>query len=209
MIEYAIAAALLYFYAKSKDKAALYFGLGVLTYALAHTLGGTVLSWIRQEYNYEMAKFVKDVNYKVFESLRNVLVASFMALSLMVISQLVKDLLKSKVAEYVKVYAAVGALAFLALRLYCVWVAEDVKHPFFALAQWVFLIPGSLVAAAAGFQIYYKLKVLGGLLLGLSFLVYAAILPLYAAWKGTPMLNTWYVLRIISDVLLLAGVLYL
>ncbi len=209
LLEYAVGIILLYFYAKNKAKTALFFGISILLYAIAHTIGGVVLPAIKLQYHYAVAKFEKNVNYDVFESLRNVLVGGFMALALFGVSEIISLTGDERKAKLVRAYAVIGFVLFLALRLYCVWIAKDVRHPFFALAQWVFLIPGSLVIAIGGIQTYRMGGSLGNLLIALSFLIYAVILPLYALWKGTTLLHVWYGLRIISDVLLLAGVLKL
>ena len=209
IIEYLVGIYLLYIYKRDRTKIALLFGTSILLYAIAHTIGGVVLSAIKLHYKYIEKEFVKDLNYKVFESLRNVLVGAFMALALLGISELLANTGEEKKANLVRIYSVIGLILFLALRLYCVWVANNVRHPFFALADWIFLIPGSLIIAVIGFMMFRLGGTIGTLLIALSFLIYAIILPLYAAWKGTPLLHLWYGLRIISDLLLLAGVLKL
>ena len=80
-------------------------------------------------------------------------------------------------------------------------------HPFFALAQWVYLIPGSLLIAYFSYDFYLKYKDTSTLYIAASFLIYAIILPLYAAFKATALINWWYIIRALSEVLLLIGVL--
>ena len=75
------------------------------------------------------------------------------------------------------------------------------------MAQWVYLIPGSLIVAITAYMNYKELGVIGPLLVSASFIIYAVILPLYAMLKGTPHIGTWYALRILSEILLLVGVL--
>ncbi|WP_157058799.1 hypothetical protein [Ignicoccus islandicus] len=209
ILEYIVGFILLYAYKREGSKVALFFGTSVLLYAVAHTIGGTLLSTIKSQYNYDVTKFVNDPNYKAFESLRNFLVGAFMGLALLGISELLQVTGQSSRAKWVRLYAVAGLIAFLALRLYCVWGVSNVKHPFFSLAQWVYLIPGSLIIAIVGLTLYKMGGTQGTLLIALSFLIYAVILPLYAAWKGTQLLNVWYGLRMISDLLLLLGVLRL
>ncbi len=209
ILEYAVGLILLYAYKRERSKVALLFGASILLYAFAHTVEGTALFSIKTQYNYKASLFMTDINYKLFESLRNVLVGAFMALALVGISELLTNIGNTKAAKVLIAYSALGFLLFLALRLYCVWITSNVKHPFFSIAQWVFLIPGSLAIAAVGMYLYKLGGTIGTLLIALSFLVYAAILPLYAVWKGTPLLNLWYALRMVSDLLLLVGVLKL
>ena len=82
-LEYLVGAILLYLYKREGSKVTLLFGTSILLYAVAHTIGGVVLSAIKLHYKYVAAESVRDFNYKVFESLRNVLVGAFMALALL------------------------------------------------------------------------------------------------------------------------------
>ena len=202
-LEYLIAIVLLYIYNQDKYRPALLFGLAMFSYAIAHTIAGTTLLWVKQNHNMIYSEFVKDPSYKIWETLRNVFVGLFMMLALFALTEYVSKEKRSLLYSY----AILGFLAFLALRLSCVWVFHDVKHPFFALAQWVYLIPSSLLIAYASYSFYIKYKELGPLLIASSFLIYAVILPLYAILKGTPMISWWYLTRAISELLLLFGVL--
>ena len=80
-LEYLIALILLANYAKEKYKPALLFGLAMLFYAIAHTVAGTALMWVKQAHNMVYTDFVKDPNYVIWESLRNVFVGLFMLLA--------------------------------------------------------------------------------------------------------------------------------
>jgi len=199
-LEFVIAAFFLATYAKWKHEPALYFGLGMLSYAIAHLIAGTWLVWIKAAYNYKYPDFIMDINYKIAETLRNIFVGLFMTLALLAVN----SLKNSRVILY---FAFGGLIAFLAMRLTTVWVLNDVRHPLFALAQWVFLIPGSLLVAYYSYEMAKETGSKGLLLVALSFVMYAVLLPIYAYFKGTPYVGTWYLMRAASQVVLLVGLL--
>jgi hypothetical protein len=206
ILEFIIAAIFLADYFRVRHKPTLFFGLAMLTYAIAHTVAGTALLDIKSSYDFKYQLFIKDINYKIFESLRNVFVGLFMFFILLAAVEYLKigSSPKFKLIQY---YTIAGLLAFLAMRLYCVWVIDNVKHLLFALAQWVYLIPGSLLTAYIILKEYQESKALGLLLVTASFMIYAIILPLYAMLKGTPHITIWYLMRALSELLLLIGIL--
>jgi hypothetical protein len=69
----------------------------------------------------------------------------------------------------------------------------------------MFVIPFSIFFVAFFLAYFFSSKRTGSLLISIGWLAYAAIVPFYFLWRGTPLLPYWFVIRTISLVPLFIG----